>query len=107
MMKFEDYRLHLEFIMGEHRYRITDVGSRSACAIRVSDTTISTKTMGDSISSTHEAVEDRTVRLTKQEATRQGWFRGPPYAVAEMVIDEDDQMGSTRLVHFALGIDDE
>jgi hypothetical protein len=31
--------------------------------------------------------------LTKEEAEADGWFNGPPYAVAEMVFDEDDMEG--------------
>jgi len=29
----------------------------------------------------------------QQEAEAEGWFRGPPYAVAETVFDEHDQEG--------------
>ena len=31
--------------------------------------------------------------LTKEEAEADGWFEGPPDAVAEMVFDEDDMEG--------------
>jgi hypothetical protein len=98
-MKFEDFHLHLEFFMGNGRWRVTDVGTRTVCAIRVDQTKITTTTVN--------AEPVRTLINSKRDAEAQGWFRGPPYAVAETVIDEDDQLGCTRLVAFALGLDDD
>lgn len=45
--------------MGDHRWRCTDIGTRTVCAIKL-------------------------------DAPDDSWYRGPPYAVAEMCLDEND-----------------
>ena len=69
-----------EFRCGEKIYRCTDVGSRSIVAIRVDGVEVSTMSNGD-IS---------TKILARSEAETDGWFNGPPYAIAEIVFDEYD-----------------
>lgn len=63
-MTFDELRRHLaigsEFRSAGGRFRVTDIGSRTILAIRIDD--------------------------TKDES----WLRGPPYAVAEIVFDEND-----------------
>lgn len=59
-MKVSDFRIGLEFWMSGKQYRCTDVGSRTAVAIRLDPNLDSS------------------------------WFKGPTYAVVEHVIDEDD-----------------
>jgi hypothetical protein len=59
-MRREDFRIGLEFIMSDARWRCTDVGSRVVTAIK----------------------------LDYPEDPR--WYNGPTYAVVEHVIDEDD-----------------
>ena len=49
-----------EFSTAGGRFRVTDIGTRTILAIRIDDT------------------EDES------------WLRGPPYAVAEIVFDEND-----------------
>jgi hypothetical protein len=58
-MKHGDFKIGQEFTMGNHvRWRVTDIGSRVIIAIKLNK--------GDDHS----------------------WYNGPPYAVAEHVIDE-------------------
>jgi len=59
-MKHSDFTLGLVFMMSGRRWRCTDVGTRIIAAICL------------------EGYEDTS------------WFNGPPYAVDEVVIDEDD-----------------
>lgn len=63
-MKFDDLKENLaigsEFRTAGGRFRVTDIGTRTILAIRI------------------EAREDES------------WLRGPPYAVAEIVFDEND-----------------
>lgn len=58
-MEHAEFRIGLEFTMGEARWRCTDVGTRTVAAIK----------------------------LDKDDAS---WYDGPPYAVAECCLDEDD-----------------
>jgi hypothetical protein len=88
-MQFSDFRLGMEFLTkgrdGPSRWRVTDLGSRTVIAIRVEPVEIAT----------HDANTGETTprTLTKAEAEADGWFVGPPYAVAEMVFDEEDIEG--------------
>ena len=65
-MQLGDFKIGLEFTMSGERWRCTDVGTRVAVAIRLD------RDLGPS------------------------WYEGPPYAVAEHVIDEHD-MPACRL----------
>jgi hypothetical protein len=71
-MNAKDFTIGKEFICDGGVYRCTDVGSRIVIAIRV------------------DCVETNHGILTREEGEAQGWFNGPPYAVAERVFDEDD-----------------
>ncbi|RZS82048.1 hypothetical protein EV217_2861 [Phyllobacterium myrsinacearum] len=79
-MKISDFSIGIEFTVWGKTYRCTDVGSRVVIAIRIDEMTMATK-QGDTIS--HQV-------LSRTEAEQQGWFDGPPYAVAEHILDEDD-----------------
>ena len=59
-MTHDQFSIGLEFIMGDHRWRCTDIGTRTVAAIRL------------------DKADDPT------------WYYGPPYAVAETLLDEDD-----------------
>ena len=77
-MRLQDFRIGEEFLAHGERWRCTDLGTRVVAAIRV------------------EYVEvggTEPQRLNHDEATARGWFNGPPYAVAEVLFDEDDQVG--------------
>ena len=60
-MRHEDFKIGTEFKTDTGIWRCTDVGTRTIIAIKISD---------------HE---------------NPSWFNRPPYAVAEIVFDEDDR----------------
>lgn len=64
----EGFLIGAEFMFNEHRHRCTDVGSRVVVGICVDD-----------------------------HSDDPSWFNGPPYAVAEIVFDEDDLEGCELL----------
>jgi hypothetical protein len=63
-MKHSDFTIGQEFLCGEKRWRCTDKGTRTVVAICLD-----------------EHPDDPS------------WFNGPPYAVEEIVFDEDDIEG--------------
>ncbi|MEZ2407334.1 hypothetical protein AB6806_11000 [Bosea sp. RCC_152_1] len=69
----------MEFESGGGIWRCTDIGTRIVTAIRVDRVEKASKD-GDLIAK---------VVLSRSQAEAEGWFNGPPYAVAEMVFDED------------------
>ena len=79
-MQHSQFHIGLEFWCEDRRFRCTDIGSRVVVAIRVDGAEITSVENG--------RVETR--RLGGVEAEAQGWFSGPPYAVAECVFDEDE-----------------
>ena len=62
-MQLRDFKIGIEFICGEKRWRCTDIGTRVIVAICV------------------------------DEYNDPSWFNGPPYAVSEIVFDESDIKG--------------
>lgn len=70
-MKAADFKVGDEFLLVGSRYRCTDVGTRTVICIRI-DRVFTNKGV-----------------LNYEEADAAGWFKGPPYAVAEHVFDED------------------
>lgn len=82
-MDRSEFSIGTEFRCGGKVFRCTDVGTRTVIAIRVDHLEIAT-------------ARDRElskVVLMTAEAEKEGWFNGPPYAVLEMVFDEDDFEG--------------
>ncbi len=79
-MKITDFSIGTEFVLSGKTYRCTDVGNRVVVAIRIDEVIVTVKD-GNAVSQTV---------LSRQEAEQQGWFDGPPYRVAEHVVDEDD-----------------
>jgi hypothetical protein len=69
------------FWCGGTLWRCTDIGMRTIVAIRL-----------DHVEVGSDSLERRRV-LGRAEAEAEGWFNGPPYAVAESVFDEDDIEG--------------
>lgn len=80
-MLLSEFRIGVEFKCGDWRYRCTDVGSRVVVAI-LTDGIRVVRTDGNGGSVVAVVGYD--------EAVRDGWFNGPPYALAERVFDEDD-----------------
>ena len=87
-MKHSDFRIGGEFTTLVGRWRCTDIGTRTVVTIRI-----------DLIETT-SILDGHHVRrfLTQDEAELEGWFNGPPYALAETVFDEDD-MEECKPVH--------
>ena len=61
-MEHSEFRIGMEFEMGDARWHCTDIGTRTIAAIKL-------------------------------EAPDPSWFNGPPYAVAEYCLDENDMDG--------------
>jgi hypothetical protein len=80
-VEHKDFSIGQEFLCGGKRWRCTDVATRVIVAICVSEITITSE---------YSAI---TQTVSKEEAETQGWFNGPPYAVEEIVFDEDDMEG--------------
>lgn len=72
------FRIGAEFWCGGRQWRCTDIGTRTVVAIRLDQVEVAS-----SASKRHRT-------LGRAEAEAEGWFDGPPYAVAEHVFDEDD-----------------
>ena len=77
-MKHSDFNLGTVFWSSDRQWRCTDVGTRVIVAIRIDAAEIGS----------NEPSLRRT--LNREQAEADGWFDGPPYAVAEVVFDEDD-----------------
>lgn len=76
-MRLDEFAIGMPFRRGDHLLRCTDIGTRTVVAIRIDEVEIA-GTAGN-----------RT--LDRRAAEAEGWFCGPPYPVAEIVFDEDDQ----------------
>jgi antitoxin ParD1/3/4 len=75
---------HTDFVIGEtfwcngRGWRCTDIGTRTIITICL-----------DGVGIDSNVAELRRT-LNQNDAEAEGWFAGPPYAVAETVFDEDD-----------------
>lgn len=85
-MKLSEFTIGGEFMMGDGRWRCTDIGNRVAVAIRIDQVVV---TSSDGIIT--------TAIYNYDEANAEGWFKGPPYAVAECVIDEDSMKACSKV----------
>ncbi len=74
-MKHSEFKMGMEFMMNEELWRVTDIGTRTIIVIRLGNITIG-------------GTKPRSIN--RSEAESEGWFNGPPYAVQELVFDEDD-----------------
>jgi hypothetical protein len=78
-MRHEDFTIGETFWATSGPYRCTDVGTRTIVAVHLGPTTIvQQESVGDERRSTTVVVDDPS------------WLNGPPYAVLEVVFDEDD-----------------
>lgn len=80
-MRHGDFRIGAEFRCGGRQWRCTDIGTRTIIAIRIDQVEV-----GGNAPERHRT-------MSGSEAQAEGWFRGPPYAVAESVFDENDIEG--------------
>ncbi|WEJ11736.1 hypothetical protein [Sinorhizobium prairiense] len=79
-MEHSEFHIGLDFWCGKGRWRCTDVGTRTVVAIRLDQFKTTAVDAGKAILES----------LTYEQANAAGWFIGPPYAVAELVFDEND-----------------
>lgn len=79
-MLLEEFEIGKTFTCEGRKYLCTDRGTRTVAAIRMDSATISSS-----------SGELRT--LSEVELAQDGWFNGPPYALAELIFDEYDQEG--------------
>ena len=82
-MNCSDFVLGGTFWCADRQWRCTDIGTRVIVAIRIDSVQIGSN------------LPDRRRTLSRSEAETDGWFNGPPYAVAEVVFDEDDMESCT------------
>jgi hypothetical protein len=80
-MQHDEFRIGGTFWCGGRHWRCTDIGTRTIVAIRIDSVEVGS------------SVPDRRRTLSRGEAEPEGWFKGPPYAVAEVVFDEDGLPG--------------
>jgi hypothetical protein len=80
-MMLADFKIGTQFHCGEKLYLCTDVGTRTVVAIRI-----------DRVEARGHTSDGEIFQriLTFATAQSEGWFSGPPYAVAETVFSEDD-----------------
>ena len=83
-MKHSEFRIGEPFWCGGQKWRCTDIGTRTIVAICLS--------RGEVVKDGVMGPEQHRV-LDEAESEAEGWFRGPPYAVAECVFDEYDIRG--------------
>jgi hypothetical protein len=83
-VRLSEFRIGRVFWTGGGKWRCTDVGTRTVAAIRIDYVDV-------------EEVDGRTGAVTQRRVTNDpSWFRGPPYAVAEALFDEDGIAGCSR-----------
>ncbi len=95
-MKHTDFVIGEVFHCGERLWRCTDVGTRVIVAIRIDRV---------EVSGTAGGVAKLFRTLAYNEAKAEGWFRGPPYAVAESVFDENDMLACFKASDASLNHD--
>jgi len=83
-MKHSDFVVAGSFWYGGREWRCTDIGTRTIIAICLDETEAVTSWRDPAIGETRRT-------LSQSEADAEGWFNGPPYALAESVFDEDSQ----------------
>lgn len=74
-MKHSEFEIGKAFWCGGRRWRTTDIGTRVVVAICIDAVDI------------HRPIPETVPRNVLR---KEGWFDGPPYAVAETVFDEND-----------------
>lgn len=81
-MLHAEFSIGKDFTCGGKEWRCTDIGTRIIVAICVSQ--ITTTRFNTKI-----GVGSKRI-LNKTEAETEGWFKGPPYSLDEVVFNEDD-----------------
>lgn len=82
-MLLKDFHIGMDFTMSNKRWRVTDIGTRTVVAVELDREVVTHKrnrTTGET---------SQTTRKVSYEEDP-SWLNGPPYAVAERVLDEYD-----------------
>jgi len=79
-MKLKDFKIGKKFWINKDQYLCTDIGTRVVVAIhlRIAD-----------IVTMHSDGKTEKMKINLSN-DKNGWLKGPPYAVTEMIIDEND-----------------
>jgi hypothetical protein len=86
-MKLSDFKIGEAFYAGTLKWQCTDIGTRTIAAIYLDEVNTTKVGSGDRISR----------KLNEEQARAEGWFNGPPYAVAEQLFNEDDIKNCSEL----------
>lgn len=84
-MEFSDFVIGVTFWTHSGAFRCTDIGTRVVVAVK----------LGPRAVWRAESV-DGEVRITKRMYDDPSWLNGPPYAVEEVVFDENELLGCFR-----------
>lgn len=87
-MKLIDFVIGEVFRCSERLWRCTDIGTRVVLAIRIDQV---------EVGGIADGVPKIFRTLAYNEAEAEGWFKGPPYAVAESVFDENNMSACFRV----------
>ena len=84
-MQHSEFEIGEEFWCSGRQWRCTDIGTRTIIAIRLDRVEVASAP-----APAQTGMPERQRILSRAEAEAEGWFNGPPYAVAEHVFDEYD-----------------
>lgn len=76
-MDHKDFEIGRPFLSGGREFICTDKGTRVVIALPTRATLVT---------------QDRTIEMGKHEMVEGGWYDGPPYAMEELVFDENDML---------------
>jgi hypothetical protein len=85
LMELSDFAIGETFWTHHGAFRRTDIGTRVVVAVKLGPREVSRA----------ESV-DATLRITKRIEDDASWLNGPPYAVEEVVFDENELVGCFR-----------
>lgn len=94
-MKLKDFVIGKTFWMSGKQYRTTDIGTRTVIAICIQKHYCPKNfyTLVKRCKDRDSFLPIRLINSRREEAVleqKTGWFNGPPYAVPEYVVDEND-----------------
>ena len=84
-MELSDFVIGETFWTHSGPFRCTDIGTRVAVAVKLGPREIA---RGERV--------DEELRVTKRIDDDPSWLNGPPYAVEELVFDENELLGCFR-----------
>ena len=91
-MELSDFAIGETFCTYHGVFRCTDIGTRVVVAVRLGPREVSRA----------ESVNGE-LRITKRIDDNPSWLNGPPYAVEEVVFDENELLGCFRTEAELLG----